>query len=327
MSVIRVLVFLVTFLTGVRACPTRCLCFRTTVRCMFLQLETIPQVKTDTTILDLRFNKIKSIPVGTFRNLNRLTTLLLNNNEIEKLEEGSFMGLNEVKYIYLYKNKIRNIGEKTFRDTPKIEQLYLHNNILERLPKGIFKGLSSLRRLRLDSNALVCDCQLMWLANMLKEKHGYTQAAATCQFPEKLQGRSLMSISQDDFHCKGPQFVMEPRDVDVTFGNTAYFTCRAEGSPDPEIVWLHNQNEIDVERNDRYSMLQDGTLMIQDTQGSDQGVYECIARNIAGEIKTNRVELRYFGEPASILGEARRCNSQCWRNSNITVSSNRKSQT
>ncbi|ESO94460.1 hypothetical protein LOTGIDRAFT_161152 [Lottia gigantea] len=90
---------------------------------------------------------------------------------------------------------------------------------------------------------------------------------------------------------------MEPRDVDVTFGNTAYFTCRAEGSPDPQIVWLHNENEIDVNHNGRYSMLKDGTLMIQDTQGSDQGVYECVARNIAGEARANKVELRYFGEP------------------------------
>ena len=38
-----------------------------------------------------------------------------------------------------------------------------------------------------------------------------------------------------------PRFTMEPRDVDVTFGNTAYFTCRAEGSPNPEISWYHNK--------------------------------------------------------------------------------------
>lgn len=38
-----------------------------------------------------------------------------------------------------------------------------------------------------------------------------------------------------------PTITMEPRDVDVTFGNTVYFTCRAEGSPNPEIVWMHNK--------------------------------------------------------------------------------------
>ncbi|ODM97861.1 Peroxidasin-like protein [Orchesella cincta] len=32
-------------------CPLRCLCFRTTVRCMFLHLEKVPDVPDDTTVL------------------------------------------------------------------------------------------------------------------------------------------------------------------------------------------------------------------------------------------------------------------------------------
>ncbi|GCC30637.1 hypothetical protein chiPu_0009089 [Chiloscyllium punctatum] len=57
------------------ACPSRCLCFRTTVRCMHLMLEHIPAVSPQTTILDLRFNKIKDIPSGAFRRLKHLNTL------------------------------------------------------------------------------------------------------------------------------------------------------------------------------------------------------------------------------------------------------------
>ena len=32
-------------------CPARCLCFRSTVRCMFLQLDQVPAVPANTTIL------------------------------------------------------------------------------------------------------------------------------------------------------------------------------------------------------------------------------------------------------------------------------------
>lgn len=32
-------------------CPLRCLCFRTTVRCMFLHLEKVPDIPEDTTVL------------------------------------------------------------------------------------------------------------------------------------------------------------------------------------------------------------------------------------------------------------------------------------
>lgn len=51
---------------------------------------------------------------------------------------------------------------------------------------------------------------------------------------------------QDDFHRynifpKGiPVLVEEPRDLEVRFGNTVYFRCRAD--PDPSIIiWLQNR--------------------------------------------------------------------------------------
>ena len=59
---------------------------------------------------------------------------------------------------------------------------------------------------RLDSNALICDCQLMWLANMVKEKEGHTQVAATCEFPSVLQGKSLTSLTDEEFQCRGNLF-------------------------------------------------------------------------------------------------------------------------
>lgn len=42
--------------------------------------------------------------------------------------------------------------------------------------------------------------------------------------------------------CLGtPKITEEPRDIEVNFGNTVYFRCRAEGDPDPDIVWLRNR--------------------------------------------------------------------------------------
>jgi len=35
----------------VPGCPASCVCFRTTVRCMFLQLDAVPDVPESTTIL------------------------------------------------------------------------------------------------------------------------------------------------------------------------------------------------------------------------------------------------------------------------------------
>lgn len=42
----------------------------------------------------------------------------------------------------------------------------------------------------------------------------------------------------------------------------------------------------------RYTILDDGTLMIPNAQDDDQGTYECIARNTNGEVKAESVQLR-----------------------------------
>ncbi|KAM8945757.1 peroxidasin homolog [Pelodytes ibericus] len=308
-------------LDWVAACPSRCLCFRTTVRCMHLLLETIPLAPAQTSILDLRFNLIREMDANQFHNLQNLVTLLLNNNRIRRIAQGSFQGLNNLKQLYLYKNDIQNIhrnafqglhsleqlylhfnnleslNAETFGDLPKLERLFLHNNRIARIQPGTFSTLMSLTRLRLDSNPLYCDCELMWLADLLRKytERSRTHTAATCEHPVHLQGKSVSSLPADQFKCEIPRIVSEPRGVDITLGNTVYFTCRAEGNPKPRIVWLHNKNEIDMSYDGRLNLLHDGTLMIQDTKESDQGVYQCAAKNIAGEARTQEAVLRYSG--------------------------------
>lgn len=54
-------------------------------------------------------------------------------------------------------------------------------------------------------------------------------------------------------------------------------------------------NALNMQDDSRLNLLEDGTLMIQDTRETDQGVYQCMAKNVAGEVKTGEVTLRYFG--------------------------------
>ncbi|XP_053236757.1 peroxidasin homolog isoform X1 [Podarcis raffonei] len=305
-------------------CPSRCLCFRTTVRCMHLMLESVPAVSPQTTILDLRFNRIKEIQPGAFRRLKNLNTLLLNNNHIKRIPTGAFEDLENLKYLYLYKNEIQSIDRQAFKGLasleqlylhfnqietlepesfthlPKLERLFLHNNRISHLIPGTFSHLESMKRLRLDSNALHCDCEILWLADLLKTyaESGNAQAAATCEYPRRIQGRSVATITPEELNCERPRITSEPQDVDVTSGNTVYFTCRAEGNPKPEIIWLRNNNELSMKTDSRLNLLDDGTLMIQNTQETDQGIYQCMAKNVAGEVKTQEVTLRYFGSPA-----------------------------
>ncbi|XP_022102574.1 peroxidasin homolog isoform X3 [Acanthaster planci] len=285
------------------ACPLGCLCFRTTVRCMHLELTRIPQVDNETKILDLRFNQIAEIPSGAFSSLTALNTLLLNHNNIRRIPRGAFEGLHHLKYLYLYKNKITEIDSQAFDGLVNLEQLYLYSNEIQELKPGTFSNLPKLERLRLDANKLMCNCKLIWLIEMLKQAshQRHTQAAATCEYPRNLRSRNLMDISPEELNCRRPHFVVEPSDVDAVEGNNVYFSCRAMGDPEPEIVWLHNSVEIPAATlnavGSKYSILNDGTLMIQNANGDDEGEYECMARNAVGETTSEAVNLRYFGSP------------------------------
>uniref|UniRef100_A0AAV2JCT5 Peroxidase n=1 Tax=Knipowitschia caucasica TaxID=637954 RepID=A0AAV2JCT5_KNICA len=202
--------------------------------------------------------------------------------------------------LYLHFNNIESLEPESFAHLPKLERLFLHNNRITQLVPGTFTHLQSMKRLRLDSNALNCDCELLWLADLLKQyaESGNAQAAATCDYPSRLQGRSVATLTAQELNCEVPRITSEPQDVDVTSGNTVYFTCRAEGNPKPQIIWLRNNNALNMREDHRLNLLEDGTLMIQDTRETDQGVYQCMAKNVAGEVKTSQVTLRYFGAPS-----------------------------
>ncbi|PNJ20154.1 PXDN isoform 3, partial [Pongo abelii] len=188
-------------------CPSRCLCFRTTVRCMHLLLEAVPAVAPQTSILDLRFNRIREIQPGAFRRLRNLNTLLLNNNQIKRIPSGAFEDLENLKYLYLHFNQIETLDPDSFQHLPKLERLFLHNNRITHLVPGTFNHLESMKRLRLDSNTLHCDCEILWLADLLKTyaESGNAQAAATCEYPRRIQGRSVATITPEELNCERPR--------------------------------------------------------------------------------------------------------------------------
>ncbi|XP_040343781.1 putative oxidoreductase PXDNL [Herpailurus yagouaroundi] len=206
-------------------CPSRCLCSKSTVRCMHLMLDHIPQVPQQTTVLDLRFNRIREIPGSVFKKLKNLNTLLLNNNQIRQISRNAFEGLENLRYLYLYKNEIHALDKQTFKGLRSLEQLYIHFNQIETLQPETFGDLVKLERLT-----------------------------------------KLIVILVEDMNnvCK---------------------TCVSSHS-------------LDLEDDTRLNLFDDGTLMIRNTRESDQGEYQCMARNSAGEVKTQNAMLRYSSPPA-----------------------------
>ncbi|XP_014486409.1 PREDICTED: peroxidasin homolog [Dinoponera quadriceps] len=292
-------------------CPQRCVCFRDllTVRCILLKLSRVPRVADNTTVLDLRFNHITEVRPGTFYGLGQLDTLLLNDNRIRQLPAAAFDGAPNLRVLYLYKNRIvriapgafaglprleqlylhhnhlREIQPGTFNDLPALERLFLHNNRLHQLPADAFLNVGPMTRLRLDSNALVCDCNMAWLVERMRDKH--SEMAAICQAPQDMKGRSLTTMSIEDFHCTKPRIMQGPTDARVRVGDTIAFTCRVTGEPRPKIKWMRDSNEVG-EDGERYVIRGDGTLVITDVTEQDVGEYECVASSGMGSTKSRK---------------------------------------
>ncbi|XP_022903530.2 peroxidasin [Onthophagus taurus] len=296
-------------------CPPKCMCFQRTVRCMRNDLTEIPKASSHTTFLDLRFNKIRDIKPGTFKGLKNVRSLLLNNNLLTHLKSGAFSGLNQVTHLYLYKNRIQEIDGDVFQNMPKLEFLYLHYNDLReiktgtfsnipnlerlflyknkisRVSAGAFSNLPRLQRLRLDANSLICDCKLAWLARMLKDAP--LQVTANCRTPTEMSGKALKTMEMKDFHCKSPEIMEEPQDLEIKIGGTAIFKCHVEGDPSPSVTWMHNELELDM-HDERHKILGDGSLMIRDSKDDDNGFYECVAKNPQGFIRSRSARMVVF---------------------------------
>ncbi|XP_057552207.1 myosin light chain kinase, smooth muscle isoform X3 [Hippopotamus amphibius kiboko] len=87
-----------------------------------------------------------------------------------------------------------------------------------------------------------------------------------------------------------PLFLQGLCDLRVMDGSQVTMTVQVSGNPPPEVVWLHNGNEI--QESEDFHFEQRGTqhsLCIQEVFPEDTGTYTCEAWNSAGEVRTQAV--------------------------------------
>ncbi|XP_021565143.1 myosin light chain kinase, smooth muscle isoform X4 [Carlito syrichta] len=87
-----------------------------------------------------------------------------------------------------------------------------------------------------------------------------------------------------------PIFLRGLSDLKVMDGSQVTMTVQVSGNPPPEVIWLHNGNEI--QESEDFHFEQRGTqhsLCIQEVFPEDTGTYTCEAWNSAGEVRTQAV--------------------------------------
>lgn len=93
-----------------------------------------------------------------------------------------------------------------------------------------------------------------------------------------------------------PEIEKNPEDVVISFGDDAMFTCSATGEPDPEILWYRDSVAIPLDKT-RYEVMDNGTLMVHEADENDIGIFECSAKNPAGEARSKPARMIIQSKP------------------------------
>ncbi|XP_044572932.1 protein sidekick isoform X8 [Drosophila ananassae] len=84
--------------------------------------------------------------------------------------------------------------------------------------------------------------------------------------------------------ASAPVLEQPPQNVTALDGKDATISCRAVGSPNPNITWIYNETQL-VEISSRVQILESGDLLISNIRPSDAGLYICVRANEAGSVK------------------------------------------
>uniref|UniRef100_A0A673BGW8 Ig-like domain-containing protein n=1 Tax=Sphaeramia orbicularis TaxID=375764 RepID=A0A673BGW8_9TELE len=272
--------------------------------------------------LDLSSNHLSRLEESSFVGLSLLDELHIGNNRVSFIADGAFRGLSNLQMLDLQNNEISWTIEDMngpFSALDKLKKLFLQGNQIRSVTKKSFSGLDALQHLvsgifssarRLNTSSLLCDCQLKWLPVWVAEQTFLSCVNASCAHPQMLKGRSVFSVSQDDFVCDDfpkPQITVQPETQSALKGTNVTFVCSAASSSDSPMTFAWKKdNEVlnDMEiHNQAHLRVQGGaggetevteyttTLQLRNVEFSSEGKYQCVISNHFGSSYSTKARL------------------------------------
>ncbi|KAK6475673.1 relaxin receptor 2-like [Huso huso] len=134
--------------------PRVCDCQETELECVDVNLDSVPRVSSNVTLLSLKQNHIKNLPAEVFVQFTELEKLFLQCNCIETVSSSAFVGLHRLQKLYLSQNCIQVLTAGTFKELHNLQWLILDDNPIKIIPSQLFMGLKSLFFMSMVNNSL-----------------------------------------------------------------------------------------------------------------------------------------------------------------------------
>ncbi|KAM4664688.1 leucine-rich repeat and immunoglobulin-like domain-containing nogo receptor-interacting protein 1 isoform 1-T2 [Discoglossus pictus] len=139
-------------------CPLPCECppMDNATLCRHRLLSLVPvEIPLTSHLLDLSYNRIRSVMPDSFSHLRELQELDLSHNQLSRVEPGVFGGLPNLRVLLLHHNQLKLLASAVFTGMPDLSWLDVRANQLVILLDQTFKGLRQLKHLEAGENPLL----------------------------------------------------------------------------------------------------------------------------------------------------------------------------
>ncbi|XP_075749785.1 protein sax-3-like isoform X1 [Rhipicephalus microplus] len=119
------------------------------------------------------------------------------------------------------------------------------------------------------------------ITGVRKEDRGYYVCSALSVVGSSMAKGHLEVTALADL--PPPIIRLGPANQTLPLHTAAQLPCDATGTPKPTVQWLYNGAPLRIDERPRYTLLESGTLQIQDLQRLDSGAYTCKASSESGE--------------------------------------------
>ncbi len=237
--------------------------------------------------LDLSFNLITTFHDDTFSPMQSLERLVLNNNMLTKIKPAIFSRLPRLNTLMIENNHLKMVPP--MYGLRSLRTLSLKSNYLPTFDATTLRSFPGLNKLYLTGNPLQCDCRLQGLRDwyLLPRIRHLPYEIPVCDIPASYRGRKLTTVRKTDLQCTPPIITYTSgREISSLSGQNITLQCVGQGFPMPDIMWYSPSRMLILENTlvGKYTLLEDGRLLISRTAVEDRGDYQCVARNPAGQV-------------------------------------------